>query len=143
MPWASLPPQPRHGPNETVSPTCYKIHPASTRICCVFSSLHTCKNIAVKHAGFFRRSASHGPTTTQTLIAVLQEYADKALLKDPEGIAAFVELHIEQGPHLEAEKKDIGIVEAIMAPALLRVEFTGRGGHGGEFLAPCASCCPH
>ena len=62
----------------------------------------------------------------------VQEYADKALMKDTESIAAFLELHIEQGPHLEAEKKDIGIVEAIMAPALLRVEFTGRGGHGGD-----------
>lgn len=66
-----------------------------------------------------------------TLIC-MQEYADKVLLPDPKGIAAFVELHIEQGPNLEAEKKDIGIVEAIMAPALLRIEFTGRGGHGGE-----------
>ena len=72
----------------------------------------------------------------------MQEYAEKVLLKNPENIAAFVELHIEQGPHLEAEKKDIGIVEAIMAPALLRVEFTGRGGHGGELLTPRASCCP-
>ncbi len=68
----------------------------------------------------------------------MQEYADKALIKDPESIAAFVELHIEQGVHLEAEKKDIGIVEAIMAPALLRVEFTGRGGHGGEGPGPFA-----
>ena len=62
----------------------------------------------------------------------VQEYADKALMKDTKSIAAFLELHIEQGPHLEAEKKDIGVVEAIMAPALLRVEFTGRGGHGGD-----------
>ena len=78
----------------------------------------------------------------QTSCNVLQEYADKALLKDPETIAAFVELHIEQGPHLEAEKKDIGIVEAIMAPALLRVEFTGRGGHGGESSAPVGIAVP-
>lgn len=60
-----------------------------------------------------------------------QDYADKALLKNPGDIAAFVELHIEQGPALEAEKKDIGIVEAIMAPSLVRVKFTGKGGHGG------------
>ena len=59
--------------------------------------------------------------------AILEETRVK-----PGNIAAFVELHIEQGPNLEAEKKDIGIVEAIMAPALLRIEFTGRGGHGGE-----------
>ncbi len=42
-----------------------------------------------------------------------------------------MELHIEQGPALEAEGKQIGIVEAIMAPSLVRVEFSGRGGHGG------------
>ncbi len=65
-----------------------------------------------------------------------QEYAEKALLKDPKSITAFVELHIEQGPHLEAGKKDIGIVEAIMAPSLLRIEFTGRGGHGGVLHVP-------
>lgn len=61
----------------------------------------------------------------------LQEYAEKALLKNPGDIAAFVELHIEQGPALEAEGKDIGIVEAIMAPSLVRIKFTGKGGHGG------------
>ena len=66
----------------------------------------------------------------------MQEYADRALMKDTKSIAAFLELHIEQGPHLEAGKKDIGIVEAIMAPALLRVEFTGRGGHGGDIQLP-------
>ncbi|CAL8460875.1 g406 [Coccomyxa elongata] len=60
-----------------------------------------------------------------------KEYAEKALLKNPSDIAAFVELHIEQGPALEAEGKDIGIVEAIMAPSLVRIKFTGKGGHGG------------
>ena len=60
-----------------------------------------------------------------------QEYAEKALLKDTQDIAAFVELHIEQGPSLEAEGLQIGVIEAIMAPSLVRVQFTGRGGHGG------------
>ena len=46
-------------------------------------------------------------------------------------ISAFVELHIEQGPYLEAEGLDIGIVEAITAPAMIRIELTGKGGHGG------------
>ena len=32
-----------------------------------------------------------------------QEYADKALLRDVAAIDSFVELHIEQGPALEAE----------------------------------------
>ena len=65
------------------------------------------------------------------LVWFAQEYADKALLRDVAAIDSFVELHIEQGPALEAEGLQVGIVEAIMAPSLVRVEFTGRGGHGG------------
>jgi len=50
--------------------------------------------------------------------------------------AAFVELHIEQGPILEAEKVDIGIVEKIAAPSTLRLKLTGVGGHAGATLMP-------
>lgn len=49
---------------------------------------------------------------------------------------AFVELHIEQGPQLEKEGLQIGLVTAIAAPATLRVEFTGPGGHAGTVLMP-------
>ena len=34
---------------------------------------------------------------------------------------AFIELHIEQGPHLELEQLDIGIVEKIAAPSAFRL----------------------
>lgn len=77
--------------------------------------------------------------------------------------SAFVELHIEQGPILEDEGThlctniifilaktsviiirhlfldsgiSIGIVTAIAAPASLRVEFEGNGGHAGAVLMP-------
>lgn len=50
--------------------------------------------------------------------------------------AAFVELHIEQGPILEREKLDIGVVEKIAAPSTLRVQLTGVGGHAGATLMP-------
>ncbi len=50
--------------------------------------------------------------------------------------AAFVELHIEQGPILEAENIDIGVVEKIAAPSTLRVQLTGVGGHAGATLMP-------
>ena len=50
--------------------------------------------------------------------------------------AAFVELHIEQGPILEKEKLDVGIVEKIAAPSTLRVELVGIGGHAGAVLMP-------
>jgi N-carbamoyl-L-amino-acid hydrolase len=50
--------------------------------------------------------------------------------------AAFVELHIEQGPLLEREQVPIGAVKAIAAPAALRVRFQGEGGHAGAVLMP-------
>jgi ureidoglycolate amidohydrolase len=50
--------------------------------------------------------------------------------------AAFVELHIEQGPVLEAENLDIGVVEKIAAPSTLRLHLTGVGGHAGATLMP-------
>ena len=50
--------------------------------------------------------------------------------------AAFVELHIEQGPILEQENTAIGIVEKIAAPSTLRMQLTGVGGHAGGTLMP-------
>jgi N-carbamoyl-L-amino-acid hydrolase len=47
---------------------------------------------------------------------------------------AFVELHIEQGPVLERERLDIGVVTAIAAPATLRITLNGAGGHAGATL---------
>lgn len=54
----------------------------------------------------------------------------------PGHYAAFVELHIEQGPLLEREGLDIGAVEKIAAPAALRLRFFGEGGHAGAMLMP-------
>jgi len=49
---------------------------------------------------------------------------------------AFVELHIEQGPILEAEGIPIGIVEHIAGPSSYRVTLHGEGGHAGAVLMP-------
>jgi N-carbamoyl-L-amino-acid hydrolase len=48
----------------------------------------------------------------------------------------FIELHIEQGPLLEQEGIDIGLVTAIAAPASLRIQIEGEGGHAGGKLMP-------
>ena len=48
----------------------------------------------------------------------------------------FVELHIEQGPSLEQEGIDLGLVTAIAAPASLRIAIEGEGGHAGGKLMP-------
>src|SRR6056297_4276355 len=46
-------------------------------------------------------------------------------------IAAFLELHIEQGGTLDKENIDIGIVEGIVGLAWWEVEFTGFANHAG------------
>jgi len=48
----------------------------------------------------------------------------------------FVELHIEQGPHLEREKLDVGLVTHIAAPASQWITIEGEGGHAGGMLMP-------
>lgn len=50
--------------------------------------------------------------------------------------SGFLELHIEQGPLLEAEGIPIGVVTAIAAPASIKVDFEGEGGHAGAVLMP-------
>jgi ureidoglycolate amidohydrolase len=50
--------------------------------------------------------------------------------------AAFVELHIEQGPLLERRGVPIGIVTAIAGPSSYRLRLTGEGGHAGAVLMP-------
>jgi len=48
----------------------------------------------------------------------------------------FIELHIEQGPLLEQEGIDLGLVTHIAAPASLRINLEGEGGHAGGKLMP-------
>lgn len=50
---------------------------------------------------------------------------------DPRSLAAYVELHIEQGPHLEARKIPIGVVEAIVGIRRSQVVFHGEPDHAG------------
>ena len=67
---------------------------------------------------------------------VLQAILDGTLMKGKRKVDTFVELHIEQGPRLEAEGAAIGVVQAIAAPAALRASFHGDGGHAGAQLMP-------
>jgi beta-ureidopropionase / N-carbamoyl-L-amino-acid hydrolase len=53
------------------------------------------------------------------------------LRREAKSIKAYLELHIEQGPVLEAKQKKIGVVTAIAAPTRLRIVFTGQADHSG------------
>ncbi len=54
-----------------------------------------------------------------------------SLKRDPRSLKAYLELHIEQGPILEAKKKRIGLVTSIAAPSRFKVVFLGRADHSG------------
>lgn len=51
--------------------------------------------------------------------------------RSQEEIAAYLELHIEQGPCLEQEGLALGVVEAINGARRLNCRFTGEAGHAG------------
>jgi allantoate deiminase len=51
---------------------------------------------------------------------------------DPAAVAAFLELHIEQGAVLEQRGIPVGVVERIAAPHQLRVTLTGEARHAGS-----------
>lgn len=53
------------------------------------------------------------------------------LARNPKSVKAYLELHIEQGPILEAKGKKIGLVTSIAAPSRFKVIFTGQADHSG------------
>ena len=46
-------------------------------------------------------------------------------------LSAFFEIHIEQGPYLEMENKDIGVVTGVQAIRWFEATFTGQDSHAG------------
>jgi allantoate deiminase len=50
---------------------------------------------------------------------------------DPDAVAGYVEVHIEQGPVLEAEGLPLGVVTGIVGQRRLRVAVLGEAGHAG------------
>jgi N-carbamoyl-L-amino-acid hydrolase len=59
-----------------------------------------------------------------------------AARRDPGEIRAYVELHIEQGPVLEARRIPIGVVEAIVGIHRYGITFRGRADHAGPTPMP-------
>lgn len=53
------------------------------------------------------------------------------LARKPGSVLAYLEVHIEQGPVLEAQDEAVGIVTAINAQSRIRVRVVGEAGHAG------------
>lgn len=56
---------------------------------------------------------------------------DKANRLNPKDYMAMLELHIEQGPVLEAKKKQIGVVEGVVGMVNYRIRTYGQTDHAG------------
>jgi allantoate deiminase len=83
--------------------------------------------------GELERKDKNGVSRREALIAF---GCDPTKLKESEykkgSIGAFLELHIEQGPILEAKGVPVGIVTGISGPLWLSVELEGFAGHAGS-----------
>ena len=74
---------------------------------------------------------SEGITLANAICAFGLDPADiHGALLDP-GAIGFVEIHIEQGPVLEAEGLGLAVVSGIVGQTRLSLEFTGRANHAG------------
>ena len=51
--------------------------------------------------------------------------------RDPASLAGYLELHIEQGPVLERDGVDVGVVSGIVGSRSFRLAFVGAPGHAG------------
>jgi allantoate deiminase len=74
----------------------------------------------------------NGMTLADALKAYGKSPADIAAAAYPrDETAAYVEVHIEQGPVLETRNQPLGVVTAIIGQTYLNVEFSGEAGHAG------------
>lgn len=75
---------------------------------------------------------AHG-TKLEDILSSMGIYRDNiaSLKRDPAGVKAYLELHIEQGPILEAKNKKIGVVTSIAAPTRFKAVYTGQADHSG------------
>jgi len=87
---------------------------------------------AVDMQQFVAFSDDDGITVAQAMEAYGLDPASAHLaVRAPGSIHAFLELHIEQGPVLEAHGDDVAIVDRIVGVGQIRATFRGQAGHAG------------
>ncbi len=75
---------------------------------------------------------ANGMTFRDAIAAYGKNAADiPAAAFDRDSAAAYVEVHIEQGPVLEHRNQPLGVVTAIAGQTYINVEFLGEAGHAG------------
>jgi len=84
---------------------------------------------AIKGHGGLRAQAKRG-TGFQPVLSTNTGKGARAT-SHPSPLLGYFEVHIEQGPVLEAEKLAVGVVSAIAGQTRGRLTFRGRAGHAG------------
>ncbi|TVY10503.1 M20 family metallo-hydrolase [Paenibacillus cremeus] len=87
--------------------------------------------------GELERADKHGVTRRDALLAFggdPERFAECEY--EPGNVGAFLELHIEQGPVLEALDAPVGIVTGIAGPLWWTVDLYGFAGHAGSVPMP-------
>jgi N-carbamoyl-L-amino-acid hydrolase len=72
--------------------------------------------------------------TAQPLLVALKQAGIAGIPQmklDPDRYAAYLEAHIEQGPHLDAQGTQLGVVTAIVGIRTFRIAFKGQQNHAG------------
>ncbi|WP_153101161.1 Zn-dependent hydrolase [Paraburkholderia hayleyella] len=73
-----------------------------------------------------------GETLAQGILRIGGDPAQLGMpIRQPGSIAAFVELHIEQGPVLERQRLPVGVVTSIVGIRRVRIVVTGQPDHAG------------
>jgi N-carbamoyl-L-amino-acid hydrolase len=90
-------------------------------------------------AGVFTRdyAAARADRSGETFGAALEKIGYRGPQRcGDHKLSAFFEVHIEQGPFLEAEAKDIGVVTGVQAMRWYEVTVTGQDSHAGTTPMP-------
>jgi allantoate deiminase len=85
----------------------------------------------VRYQTAYLGSRALAGTLTRRDLARIEEKGIERARCRPGEYAAYVEVHIEQGPVLEQHGLPVGIVQAIAGQSRISVELRGRAGHAG------------
>ncbi len=85
----------------------------------------------VRYQSTYLGSRALAGTLTKRDLAAIDEKGIERARRQRRELLAYAEVHIEQGPVLEAHRLALGVVSGIAGQTRVRVEFTGRAGHAG------------
>ena len=85
----------------------------------------------VRYQTTYLGSRALAGTLAKRDLALIEEKGIERAKRDRRDLLAYAEVHIEQGPVLEAENLALAVVTGIAGQTRARLEFTGTAGHAG------------